>query len=255
MEAKPYLLKETNWKTVKEIDYKVAILPWGATEAHNFHLPFGTDIFETEYCAEQSAKIAWEKGAKIIVLPTIPFGVNTSQMDLKMTINMNPSTQAKILADVIESLENYGIEKLVILNGHGGNDFKQIIRELQKDTKILLTSVNWYLVEHKKGYFDEINGDHADEMETSFMLHIYPQFVLPLSEAGNGTAKQLKIKAFKEKWAWTPRKWSSVTTDTGIGNPKLATAQKGEKYINAVIFKIAQFIFELYQVNTEDFYE
>jgi creatinine amidohydrolase len=255
MEAKPYLLKETNWKTVKDIDYKVAILPWGATEAHNFHLPFGTDIFETEYCAEQSAKIAWEKGAKIIVLPTIPFGVNTSQMDLKMTINMNPSTQAKILADVIESLENYGIEKLVILNGHGGNDFKQIIRELQKGTKILLTSVNWYLVEDKKGYFDEINGDHADEMETSFMLHIYPQFVLPLNEAGNGTAKQLKLNAFKEKWAWTPRKWSSVTNDTGIGNPKLATAEKGEKYINAVISKIAQFLFELYQINTEDFYE
>jgi len=142
MELKPYLLKETNWKTVKEIDYKVAILPWGATEAHNYHLPYGTDIFETEYCAEQSAKIAWQKGAKVIVLPTIPFGVNTSQMDIKLTINMNPSTQSKILADVIESLENHGIEKLVILNGHGGNDFKQIIRELQKNSKIFITNVN-----------------------------------------------------------------------------------------------------------------
>jgi len=255
MQIKPYLLKETNWKTVKEIDYKVAILPWGATEAHNYHLPYGTDIFETEYCAEQSAKIAWQKGAKVIVLPTIPFGVNTSQMDIKLTINMNPSTQSKILADVIESLENHGIEKLVILNGHGGNDFKQIIRELQKNSKIFITNVNWYVVEDKKAYFDESDGDHADEMETSFMLHIFPQFVLPLSEAGDGEAKVLKLNAFKEKWAWTPRQWTAVTKDTGIGNPKAATAEKGEKYINVVIKKIAQFLVELYEVNVSDIYE
>lgn len=255
MEPKPYLLKETNWKTVKDIDYKVAVLPWGATEAHNYHLPYGTDIFETEYCAEQATKIAWNKGAKVVVLPAIPFGVNTSQMDIKLTINMNPSTQAKILADVIESLENYGIEKLVILNGHGGNDFKQIIREIQKDTKIFITYVNWYLVEDKKAYFDESDGDHADEMETSFMLYTFPQFVLPLEQAGDGAAKKLKLNAFKEKWAWTPRQWTTVTKDTGIGNPKAATAEKGEKYINIVIEKIAQFLVELYEINVEDIYE
>ena len=49
MKQKPYLLGETTWKIVKDTNYEVALLPWGATEAHNFHLPYATDNFESEY--------------------------------------------------------------------------------------------------------------------------------------------------------------------------------------------------------------
>ncbi|MDH5604646.1 MAG: creatininase family protein, partial [Cyclobacteriaceae bacterium] len=66
---RPYVLSETNWKTVKNTDYNLAILPWGATEAHNYHLPYGTDCIEAEHVAYTSAGIAWEKGAKVIALP------------------------------------------------------------------------------------------------------------------------------------------------------------------------------------------
>ncbi len=66
----------------------------------------------------------------MVVLPTVPFGVNTGQLDVKLDINMNPSTQLALLNDVAEVLSRHGIPKLVILNGHGGNDFKQMIREL-----------------------------------------------------------------------------------------------------------------------------
>ena len=44
-----YLLAEANWKTVKETSYKVAVLPWGATEAHNYHLPYATDNYQVDY--------------------------------------------------------------------------------------------------------------------------------------------------------------------------------------------------------------
>jgi len=254
MKSRPFLLKETNWKSVKTTEYNVAILPWGATEAHNYHLPFGTDIYETEVIAKNAAKIAWDKGAKVIVLPTIPFGVNTQQLDIKLTINMNPSTQMNILEDVIESLEKQGIEKLVILNGHGGNNFKQMIRELQKDTGLFLSTINWYDIVNLDNFFDE-GGDHANEMETSFMMHTFPDLVLPLEEAGEGKAKTFKIKAFKEKWAWTPREWTKVTEDTGIGNPKKATSAKGEKYVDFISEKIAQFFIELSEADVSDMYE
>ena len=79
---KPYLLSENNWKNIKNENFDLAILPWGATEAHNYHLPYGTDNYEADSIAAESAKIAWEKGAKVIVLPTIPFGVNTGQADI-----------------------------------------------------------------------------------------------------------------------------------------------------------------------------
>ena len=64
---RPYVLSETNWKAVKGQEYDLAILPWGATEAHNYHLPFGTDNIETESIAIESARLAWEQKARVIV--------------------------------------------------------------------------------------------------------------------------------------------------------------------------------------------
>ncbi|MGW8265602.1 MAG: creatininase family protein, partial [Longimicrobiales bacterium] len=61
MAGRPYVLSETNWKTVRETEYEVAILPWGATEAHNFHLPYGTDTLEAEAVATEAARLAWER--------------------------------------------------------------------------------------------------------------------------------------------------------------------------------------------------
>ena len=254
MDPKPYLLKETNWKNVKKTDYKLAILPWGATEAHNYHLPYGTDIYETEIIAEYSAKIAWESGVKVIVLPCIPFGVNTQQLDIKLTINMNPSTQSIVLKDIVESLDKQNIEKLIILNGHGGNDFKQMIRELQKDSGIFITLLSWYAIGNNNDFFEK-EGDHAHEMETSLMLYAYPELVLPLKEAGDGASKSFKLLGLKEKWAWAPREWTKVTKDTGVGNPKAATSEKGEKYLNFITGKISQFIIELNNINPEEIYE
>ena len=133
MPSRPYILAETHWKAVKNTDYAVAVLPWGATEAHNYHLPYATDVIECDHIAGEAARIAWERGVKVIVLPTVPFGVNTGQFDIRLDINMNPSTQAAVLRDVVESLSRQGFTKLVVLNGHGGNDFRQMIRELQPD--------------------------------------------------------------------------------------------------------------------------
>ena len=111
---RPYILAESNWKAIKETKIEMAILPWGATEAHNYHLPYATDNIESDLLAAESAKLAWEKGAKVIVLPTIPFGVNTGQSDIYLDINMNPSTQFAILNDIIEGLNRQGIYKLMI---------------------------------------------------------------------------------------------------------------------------------------------
>ena len=55
---RPYVLAETTWKTVRENDYSVAILPWGATEAHNYHLPYATDNIQAEQVAIRAAERA-----------------------------------------------------------------------------------------------------------------------------------------------------------------------------------------------------
>lgn len=252
--SRPYILAESHWKTVKETTYELAILPWGACEAHNYHLPYGTDIIEADHVAAEAARRAWEKGAKVIVLPAIPFGVNTGQFDVTLDINMNPSTQLSVLRDIVEVLNRQGIYKLIILNSHGGNDFKTMIRELGlKFPQMFLSTCNWYQAVDQKSFFDN-KDDHAGEMETSVILHLTPGLVRPLSEAGDGAAKKFRFAAIREGWAWAERKWLQVTKDTGIGDPRKASAEKGEKYFKAVTEKVGDFFFEVAKADRGDLY-
>jgi len=252
---RPFILSETNWKAIKDQDFEVAILPWGATEAHNYHLPYGTDIIEGTSLAEESARMAWEKGAKVIVLPTIPFGVNTGQRDIYLDINMNPSTQFAVLRDILEVLDKQGIKKFVLFNSHGGNNWKSIIRELGGIfPDMFLCVTNWPDVVDRHEYFEHI-GDHADEMETSLMLHLAPQWVLPKENWGSGKEKKHKIPGFKEKWAWTERPWSQISEDTGVGNPEKATADKGKRYFHAVCEKMGQFLVDIAEADSNNLYE
>jgi creatinine amidohydrolase len=251
----PYILSETNWKSVKETEFQVAVLPWGATEAHNLHLPYSTDNILSYRIAEEAARIAWEKGAKIIVLPTIPYGVNTGQTDVRLDMNLNPSTQLMILKDLITVLDRQGIQKLVIMNGHGGNDFKQIIRELNVIfPDMFISQCQWFKMPGREKYFQDL-GEHAGEDETSLMSYLNPELVLPLSEAGDGKARKFTITALREGWAWAEREWTKVTSDTGIGNPAQATPEKGAAFFRYITEKIGAFLYELAQVSTEEIYQ
>lgn len=255
MQAKPYILREVSFRAVQEHSPDLAVLPWGATEAHNLHLPYGTDTFEAEHIAVAAAGIAWTKGAKVMVLPGVPYGVNTGQMDIPFVINMNPGTQTALLADIVQSLSGQGIKKMVIVNGHGGNDFKPAIREISlRFRSFFIATLNWWEIIRYDGYFDEA-GDHGGEMETSVMMYIRPDLILPLDQAGEGRAKVFRFTAMKEGWAWAQREWSKVTQDTGIGNPKAASADKGEKYLQSVIDNVARFFIELAATPLQEIYE
>jgi len=251
---RPYILAENTWKTVKDTRYELAVLPWGATEAHNYHMPYGTDIIEADLIAAEAARLAWEQGTKVIVFPTIPFGVNTGQFDVTLDLNMNPSTQLAILRDIITVLDRQEIYKLIILNSHGGNDFKTMIRELGLEfPKMFLSQCNWFQSIDQKLFFEN-KDDHAGEMETSLLMHLTPHLVQPLSDAGDGAAKKFRMAAIREGWAWAERKWTQVTRDTGVGDPRQATAGKGEKYFHAVTQKVATFFTEVAKTGNDDLY-
>ena len=251
---RPFVLEETNWKEIKESVPEVVILPWGATEAHNYHLPYGTDNFIATRIAAESAKLAIEKGARVMVLPVIPFGVNTGQPDIRLDMNLNPGTQLMILKDLLTVLNRQSIRKFVILNAHGGNDFKQHIRELNLlFPKMLLTQCNWFKMPGAERLFEDL-GEHAGEVETSLMMHLHPEWVLPLSMAGNGFAKKFRIEALNEGWAWAEREWSKVTQDTGIGNPAKASVEKGEEFFQYLTKNVAKFLVELAEADLNDLY-
>lgn len=251
MPDEPFRLSASNWKTIRDQKIDLVVLPWGATEAHNFHLPYGTDNILTELISMEAAHLATQSGAGVMVLPVIPFGVNTGQTDIRLDININPSTQLAILGDILNVLNYQGFRKFLLVNGHGGNDFKFALRQLGNQyPEMLLVQANWFQCIRKADFFDE-PGDHADEMETSLMMYLEPALVKPLKEAGEGRAKRFVIGGLNEPWAWTERKWSKVTADTGIGNPKRSTVEKGQLAFAAITEKLGQLMADLARTSVD----
>jgi creatinine amidohydrolase len=242
MPPRPYLLIEANHRQLTESPPRVAILPWGATEAHNWHLPYGTDVIEATRIAERAAELAHGRGANVVVLPTIPFGNDEQQLDQACTISFTTATAIAVLDDVARSLVRQGIDRLVILNAHGGNQFQPLTRDVQSQHGLLVVVVNFYemLPDAKRAIFD-LPGDHADELETSLLLHLCPELV-EFDRAGSGERRPFTIGGLNQPGVWTPRPWSRTHPDTGSGDPARATADKGARYFEAVTGAIADLL-------------
>ncbi len=271
-------LSVSTYGVARQYKYDVAILPWGATEPHNLHLPYMTDCILSHAVAVDAAERALkEYGVRCMVLPPVMMGSqNPGQRDLPFCIHYHYETQFAILKDIVASLAHQGLRRLLIINGHGGNSFKQMIRDMEAplsspegDTNAsktieapsgavggapLIASAEWFKMAPAKDYFDQ-PGDHADEIETSVMMHYHPELVR-LEEAGEGRSRQFAIPALREGKVWMPRHWTLVTEDTGIGNPALSTAEKGRRFADACADGFAQFLRDFARINSqEDLYE
>ena len=252
--ARDFVAHEANYKQLMELQPNVAVLPWGATEAHNYHLPHGTDIIEANALGEAGVARANAAGAQCVLLPCVPFGIDHTQLYQVATITMRASTQQAVLSDVCESLVQQGIDRLVLLNFHGGNEFKSMIRDIMLDLPIMIVQVHGYQIAPQMRELLEIPGDHADEFETSLMLHLKPELVAPLSTAGNGRTIKSKLPAITSTpGVFTPRDWEKLTKDTGTGDPKKATAEKGEQIFEMLVAAFARILVELSAAKNGDF--
>lgn len=255
---RPYILAETNFTQVKDCEYKVAVLPMGATEPHNLHLPYGTDTFQAEAIGSRVCEAAWDAGAKVVMLPAIPYGTETNQRHCRLSMNVNPSTLGQIIQDLVESLAGHGIHKLVILNSHGGNEFKPLLRELNGQTPVRIFLCDWFRgisADVQKKIFEDA-GDHAGEMETALGLAYFDQFVLK-DEAGkivadDGAVNSTRFDAINNGWVSITRDWHLLTTNTGSGNPHPATAEKGQQLMSVIVERLSSFLIELAQSEVDD---
>jgi creatinine amidohydrolase len=244
-QPRPFILLDANYKQLLSDRPNVAVLPWGATEAHNYHLPHGTDVIEAVTLAHRAAELAHGRGAKVIVLPEIPYGNDSQQLDQVATISISTATALAILIDVARSLKLQGIDRLVLLNGHGGNDFKPLVRDVQLALGAMIVVINfWQLCPDVQKEIFEDPGDHGGELETSFILHVRPDLV-QMAQAGSGGSMPFKLKTLKSPGVWTPRPWSKTQPDTGSGDPSKATAEKGRRYFERLCEEVAAVLMEL----------
>lgn len=239
-------LSVSNLGTARRYEYQIALLPWGATEPHNQHLPYLTDSILSHDVAVDAARIADERyGIRAMVMPAVTLGSqNPGQRQLPFCVHARYDTQRAVLTDIAASLYTQGIRRILIVNGHGGNNFKNMIRDLAVDMPdMMIATSEWFKLCPAKEYF-EAPGDHADELETSVMMYYHPELV-NLAEAGEGRAGGFAAETLRSGAVWLPRDWSKVSVDTGIGNPLTATAEKGERFARAVAEKYAEVIRDL----------
>jgi len=244
------MLAEATLEQVRAADYQVAVLPLGATEPHNTHLPYGTDTFEAEAIGQAICGQAHADGAKVVLLPAIPYGTETNMYRLPLAMNLQPTTLFRVLGDLIDSVAAAGIRKVVLLNSHGGNDFKPFLREYSQQTPAKLFLCDWFRMVGDR--YEEIFAqpeDHAGEMETSLALAYFPQWVVR-DEAGrlqadDGAVRPTRFAAVNERWVSISRPWHLLTKQSGSGDPHAASAEKGQRVMELIVARIAPFLVEL----------
>lgn len=246
------VLELMKWPALRDGAWPVAVLPWGATEAHNTHLPYGTDTILGREVAARVARACAARNVGVLALPAVPFGVNTTQLDISMTLSVMPSTQLLLLREIVASLAHHKVRALVLLNAHGGNELRALVREMHATAPLLLSIVNWWQAgDHS--IFDTA-GDHAGELETAAMLHVAPDLVASPDTWGDGATRESVFDGVREGWVWMPRRWTQVSADTGVGDPRAATAEKGERFVAQAVHRIAEHCVQLATADPNNLY-
>jgi creatinine amidohydrolase len=181
----------------------------------------------------------------VICLPALPYGVDCNLMAFPLAIHVSQTTLDAMVREIIESLRAHGIRKIVIINGHGGNDFTPLIRQIQCDMDVHVFLCDWWTVGRDK--YDEIfdrPDDHAGQLETSVALALFPELVEP-DVAGSGQTREYLFEALREGWVKTSRRFDRLNDHCASGDPTGATAERGEAYLQLVCERISSFLAEL----------
>jgi creatinine amidohydrolase len=214
---------------------KLAIIPVGSLEQHGSHLPVSTDSLIAEYIARLAAE---KVGA--FVLPVISYGVSFEHKPM-FNVSLRNSTLSTMICDGCVSLAENRIKRIIILNGHHGNmgALQYIAQELHgrlpKDVRVH-TIHYWHMM---KSEFD-----HAGEVETSLVLAIAPELVR-MDLAVPNSKKLSKSKAAYSSITNAPGSFPKITGNGVWGDPRRATAAKGEKWIQEIVAGLAKTMTEL----------
>ena len=254
--ATEYRYQKLTWPEINEAieQGQVCLIPCGAVEQHGEHLPLDVDLV----CPGGIARGAGERMPdKLLVLPTIAYGYTGHVMDFPGTINTHYETFIRQVLDVTKSLAYHGFRKIILLNGHGSNmpnlDLAARRTNLETDTECLLIAW-WHLLTvdsdflpgWREGKFPGSCG-HACELETSLYLYLdedhvrkdkVRDHVSTLNDGNPYIWGDLLTHGPAALVSWT----STYTPHGVIGQPELATREKGERAYHEAVRQLCALI-------------
>jgi creatinine amidohydrolase len=220
----------------------LAVLPVGSLEQHGPHLPVITDTATAAEVALRAARIAAEAGMRVLVLPGLWTGMSEHHLPFGGTISLNYAEFAGVLRGVVRSLRALGFARLLVANGHGGNNEPLAVacRELAVEFGLpVVATMPWSAAVKEIAVLME-TGDHvqhACEAETSVMLTIAPALVRrDRFEAAVQRPEGVPLRrGFSRFWSFAER-----APQSGVrGDPRPATAEKGEAMLDAMASALA----------------
>ncbi len=218
---------------------RVCLLPIGCVEKHGEHLPLGTDYLYIKYMAGQAAKIE-----PAVVFPHYWFGQINCAKHCPGTIAVGHDMLMNLLEACSNEIGRNGFDKIIIVNGHGGNThflrfFCQIMLETTRDYVVFLYE-NQPMSPQVQAMLETTNHAHADEIETSRMLVVSPDTVKmdKVSNTGNPLGR---MTAFEKK-LFTGIFWYADYPTHYAGQAEYATVAKGKALIRERAEKLAEVI-------------
>ncbi len=218
-------LSDATWTDADAAATDLAVVPVGSTEQHGPHAPLGTDAYTAEAVAEAGAT-AYD--GEVVVAPAIPIGVAAEHRQFTGTLWVSEDTFRNYVRETVASLAHHGWDRVVLVNGHGGNvsALREVAGAIAREDDAYAVPFTWF----------EAVGDHSDEMghggplETALLRAIAPELV-----------REDRIEAAREGGADGWGEWVSYAnlafdsaefTDNGVvGDPTAGDADRGDELL------------------------
>lgn len=246
-------LSEMTWQQVDELDRStVVVASFGATEQHGAHLPLETDALIGQ---ELSRRLDDACGGRLLVLPGQWLGLSTHHMSFPGTITASVDTYLALATDIIGSIAHAGFQKILVLNSHGGNasalDVVLTKCRLQyPDARIVLVTYWNAAAQQLRTLRESPEGGmgHAGELETSLLLAAKPKVVRIDRIRPDGkwpTSIFLAKDMLVGGSASVSRIFAEISDHGGVGDPRTASAEKGEQFFAAIVSRLAELVSDL----------
>ncbi|MEO6982587.1 MAG: creatininase family protein [Edaphobacter sp.] len=242
------------WEEIAEIDREtIVVIPFGAVEQHSHHLPVGTDSMIVEGIAR---RLEQQLPHAVCLLPTIYLGCSRHHMAFAGSLTAEIETFIDVGLQLAESMAHHGFKNILLLNGHGGNANKigiiaEKLRYRQGPPLNVVGVTYWHLIREEIRDIRETSAGgmgHACEFETSILLALAPASVrLDRMEAGglNRGTQFAGGDLFDAGSVTVPRPFDKLSPHGGLGDPRTASAEKGERILHATVSKLVRVVEEM----------
>jgi creatinine amidohydrolase len=253
------LLGEQSWPQMQALanDQTVVIVPTAAVEQHGRHMPLNVDCTLVESVATRSAERVRSQ-IPVLVAPVVSYGVSGYHMQYPGTMTLSMATFMNVVEELCASLIHHGFRRILLLNGHGGNDdpLKIAIRNIADTTGVAVAAASYWdiagagLAPFKDVEVDYVPG-HACGFETACMLALKPELVdrqaieaalgTPSDDDGDIRINDVGSRLPKQISTWGGHGWR--------GNPAQGSAENGEKYLQVIAEHVGDFLVQFANID------